>query len=200
MLSIYNTDIFPAYKTRYTYQPPYIYIRGNKFREQMPLITPEQKWRVLYRRAKGNYVIYSDSYNNLAGTEKKPIGIEINPEGKLATKEAWVHTHTPVQRAVQPLWDVPDPQLFEKTEDYVKEGSFKAELVYIGKKDDKITLYYSEPSIFQELQYDLSKGKIIKCKSLKIKIVKATPAEITFEVIDEGSLSWVPKKGLSRFR
>ena len=149
MLTVYNTDIFPAYKTKYTYQPPYIYIRGDKLCEQMPLLTPEQKWRVLYRRAKGNYVIYSDNYNKLAGTQKTPIGIEINPDGKLAHEEAWVHTHIPVRRAVQPLWDLPEPQLFEKTEDYVKKGSFKAELVYIGKKDDKITLYYSEPAIFQ---------------------------------------------------
>ena len=122
MLSIYNTDIFPAYKAKYTYQPPYIYIRGDKLCEQMPLITPEQKWRFLYRRAKGNYVIYSDNYNKLAGTEKTPLGIEITPAGKLADEEAWVHTHTPVQRAVQALWDVPKPQLFEKTEDYVKEA------------------------------------------------------------------------------
>ena len=117
MLSIYNTDIFPAYKARYTYQPPYIYIRGNKLCEQMPLITPEQIWRVMYRKAKGNYIIYSDNYNKLAGTEETPIGIEINPDGKLANEEAWVHTHTPVQMAVQPLWDLSEPQLFEKTED-----------------------------------------------------------------------------------
>jgi hypothetical protein len=200
MLSVYNTDIFPAYKAKYTYQPPYIYIRGDKLCEQMPLITPEQKWRILYRRAKGNYVIYSDNYNKLAGTEKTPIGIEITPDGKLANEEAWVHTHTPVQTAVQALWDVPKPQLFEKTEDYVKEGSFKAELIYIGKKDNKITLYYSEPATFQELQYDLSKGQIIKFKSLKIKIAKATKTDITFEVIDDGTLSWVPKRGLDRFR
>ena len=200
MLSIYNTDIFPAYKAKYTYQPPYIYIRGDKLCEQMPLITPEQKWRFLYRRAKGNYVIYSDNYNKLAGTEKTPLGIEITPAGKLADEEAWVHTHTPVQRAVQALWDVPKPQLFEKTEDYVKEGSFKAELIYIGKKGDKITLHYSEPATFQELQYDLSKEQIIKFKSLKIKIAKATQTDITFEVIDEGTLSWVPKSGLGRVR
>ena len=166
----------------------------------MPLITTKQTWHVLYRKAKGNYVIYSEDYNKLAGLQKTPIGIEITPEGKLAHDEAWVHTHTPVRIAVQPIWDVPDLQLFEKTEDYVTEGAFRAELVYIGKKDDKITLYYSEPATFQELQYDLSKGDTIKFKSLKIKIIKSTPTEITFEVIDEGNLSWIPNKGLGRMR
>ena len=197
MLTIYNTDIFSAYKAKYTYQPPYIYIRGNKLCEQMPLITPEQKWRILYRRSNGNYIIYSDSYNTLAGTEKNPIGIEIRPNGTLVYEEAWVHTNTPVEKAVQPFWDLPDPQLFERAEDYIKEGSFKADLVYISKMKNIITIYYAEETSSQELKYDLSNGMIIKFKSLKIKILDVTDTDITFKVIDDGTLSWVPKSGLS---
>ena len=200
MLSFYNTDIFPAYKAKYTYQPPYIYIRGDKLAEKMPLITPEQKWWALYRRSSGNYIIYSDSYNELLGTKNTPIGIEIRPNGQLVDEEGWVHANIPVQKAVQPLWDLPYPQLFEKDKDYVKEGSFKAELVYIGRKNDKIAFHYSEPATFQELHYDLSKGDIIKFKSLKIKIIEATQDHITFEVLNDGTLSWIPKRGISRLK
>jgi len=52
----------------------------------------------------------------------------------------------------------------------------------------------ARPAFFQDLKYDLSEGNDIKFKSLKIKVLEATNSKISFQVIDDGGLPWVPSK------
>ncbi len=80
-------------------------------------------------------------------------------------------------------------------------NSFKAELIYTGKMGNVVTISYREyvndmarPAFYQDLRYDLGEGNDITFKSLKINIIEATNSKISFQVLDDGGLPWVPAK------
>lgn len=197
MLMVYNAYAYPAYRPKYTYQPSPVaspWGRPPYNLREVPPLKPDQKWDACHQH-KRNYVIYLHKYYGL-------FGIEIKPNGELGNKKAWIHREG--SRAIQNPWILPNPpQLFEKDEDRLvpmHKGSFKAELIYTGKMNNIITICYREyidhmarPAFYQDLRYDLSEGDEISFKSLKIKVLEATNKQITFQVLDDGSLPWVPR-------
>gem|GEM_PF-2705806 len=103
------------------------------------------------------------------------------------------------------ILELPDPKLFEETAAgsfipvHSGRGSFKAELIYTGRVGEVITISYREyvddmarPAFYQELKYDLGRENEIIFKSLRVKVIEATNKNITFQVIDDGGLPWVP--------
>jgi len=191
MLTIYNAYIYPGYRPVYTYSPP----PWRSYEAKMPPITPDQKWRAIFKY-KENYIINSDGYS-------KNVGIEIKPNGELGNKKAWIDITLKSNILRSHIsWELPEPKLFE-SEDYIIEAhkdSFKAELLYNGKMNDIIIVSYREyinnmarPAFFQELKYDLKEGNDITFKSLKIKVLEATNSKISFQILDDGGLPWVQK-------
>lgn len=70
-----------------------------------------------------------------------------------------------------------------------RRGAFKQELIYSGKSGSTIRLSYREykddfarPAFYQDLSYDLSEGKIIGFKGMKIEVNEATNSLIKFTV------------------
>lgn len=197
MLTVHNAYVYPAYRPKYTYQPPHVVIfpsSGPGKRIEMPPLKPDQKWTV-FRQHKGHYFIYLRKYYGR-------FGIEIKPNGELGHKKAWIGRGG---RAIQSPWILPSPpQLFEKAEDSLVKmygDSFKAELIYTGKMNNIITIRYREyidsmarEAFYQDLRYDLSEGDEISFKSLEIKVLGATNNQITFQVLDDGGLPWVPRE------
>ena len=84
----------------------------------------------------------------------------------------------------------PKPNSFLKKVDRVYlKGSMKQELIYNGKSQNTIKLSYREfkddfvrPAFSQELTYDLSEGKIIGFRGMKIEVLEATNSGIKFIV------------------
>lgn len=69
-------------------------------------------------------------------------------------------------------------------------GSFKQELIYNGKSKDTIKLSYREykedwarPAFSQDLTYDLSEGKIIGFRGMRIEVLETTNSNIRFIVL-----------------
>lgn len=186
MIDIFNVYAYPAYKAKYNYQPFLI-----------PEIKSGQKWKATF--------FYNDDCVISCNSNNTKYGIRIKPNGELASKKPLVLLYSPVALVGgQSVWNLPEPQLFEQTEEGIIEAnanSFKAELIYTGKMGNIITVSYREfvdnmarPAFYQELNYDLSEGNDISFKSLKIKVLEATNSKISFQVIDDGGLPWVPVK------
>jgi hypothetical protein len=73
-------------------------------------------------------------------------------------------------------------------------GSIKWELVYAGKSNNNVKIYYREyvvqngawlakDAFTQELNYDLSEGNIIRYRDIQMKILSANNEKIVFKVI-----------------
>ena len=93
-----------------------------------------------------------------------------------------------------------DKKIFEKQFilDQDKSDQFMFELIYTGKSGQNINLLYREyvndmsrDSFRQTLTYNLDESKQISFKSLKIKVLKATNSEITFNINEDGDLEWL---------
>lgn len=190
MFSIYCLYEIPAFRPKYEFHPP------NAGTNKMPPLKPDQKWiaRLQYR---GNYLILSKEYSQWAT-------IEIKPNGELGNNKAWVNLQNyPLVRMVQNDWKLPEPQLFIQTKGHLieKKGSFKAELLYSGITGTTIIISYREyidkmarSAFYQELRYDLEQSDEITFRTLKMKIIKANNQNITFKVLDDGGLPWMPKQ------
>lgn len=73
--------------------------------------------------------------------------------------------------------------------------TFRRELIYSGRAGDVIKIVYREywdniarQPFTQELQYDLSKAKIIKFRDTSIEVLDATNENITYKVLSSPSL------------
>jgi len=78
----------------------------------------------------------------------------------------------------------------------VYPGGIRWELVYAGKSDDNIKIYYREfvstqsgwmakDAFTQELTYDLKESKIIRYKQLKMEILSANNEKIIYKVLSD---------------
>jgi len=187
MLSIYSLYEFPAYKPKYEFQPPDLGLY------KAPPLKPNQRWVLAYV-SKGNYIVESKEYSPW-------VGIEIKPNGEIASKHPWINLRpTPPLRVIQSAWKLPEPQLFIETVGHIEVGSFKAELLYNGISGSTILMSYREyvdrmdrPAFQQELRYDLNQSDEITFRSLRMKILKTTNKEIIFQVFDDGGLPWVSR-------
>lgn len=48
------------------------------------------------------------------------------------------------------------------------------------------------PAFSQEIHYDLAQDSVIAYKTIRIRVLSASNAEISFEVLDDGGLPWLP--------
>lgn len=73
-------------------------------------------------------------------------------------------------------------------------GSIKWELVYAGKSNNNVKIYYREyvvqngawlakDAFTQELNYDLSEGNIIRYKDIQMGVISANNEKIVYKVI-----------------
>ena len=99
---------------------------------------------------------------------------------------------------MQGAW--PSEPVFEPVDPAPAEGSFSAELVYSGKRGDVINMLYREytdgsvrPAFTQELSYDLSESDSIRFRSIEIAVEEANSSGITYRVLDDGGLDWLPR-------
>ena len=76
---------------------------------------------------------------------------------------------------------------------------FKVSLVYTGKSDSVVKVAYREyvndiarPSFYIDLEYDLDESRRISFRSLEMEVIEATNEVITFVIVDDGGLPWLP--------
>ena len=189
MITIFSGYVLPSYRITNSYQPP----RG------LPAITPEQEW-VAHNTVGENYVIT---------TKKHPYdlyyGIEIKPDGKLASEKPWVQldNHT---RPMQDPWKPVNPQVFVPLKGYtLHEGYFKAEFIYRGVRGNAAYISYREysnykgkPAYSAELEHDINRSDPIVFRSLNIQVLEANNESIRFKILEDGGLPWVPRKDVSQ--
>ncbi len=188
MISILSTYHLPSYRIKTAYRPI-----------KLPAITRDQEW-VVYHTLGDNYILTTKKY-----PYNEIFGIEIRPNGELASETPWVEIHNH-RRPVQDEWHTFDPQVFEPLEGYVlHDGFFRGDLSYNGMTEGVICIAYEEyvnyrarPSFREELSYDLNKSDIIVFRSIKIRVLKADNEVIEFQVIDDGSLPWVSMEKSSK--
>ena len=74
-----------------------------------------------------------------------------------------------------------------------------AEVVYSGRDGDTARMLYREyaggvarPAFTQELSYDLSESSVVRFRSVEIEVKDATGSAVTYTVLDDGGLDWLP--------
>ena len=186
ILRVENLYLRPSFTPAFEYQPPYAGINA------MPKLIPGQKWIAFYTTyeyGKKGFVIQCSEYS-------KSIGIHISPDGTVGS--GWINPPATIVIQAENKW-TKEP-LFVKTESVTEEGSFAAELIYSGLSQDTIRISYREfsgdlarPAFYQELIYDLSESKRITFRSIVLEIIEATNSSLTFKVIADNGLPWMPK-------
>lgn len=192
MISINRSNLLPAYKADFFFQPPKL--EGS----QLPPITIHQEWVAHYQEG-DFYVINSQEYNPL-------LGVAINKDGVVQQSPfvnllaVFLIADLSPPKFWQSDWQLPNRKLFSPSGYAYAKGTFRCELVYVGKINDYIELQYNEyndsdkqPSYSQRMKYNVSVGKQIEFKTFKFKIITVTETNISFEVIDDGGLPWIPK-------
>ncbi len=191
LVRITNRYRTPAYTPAFEYDPPNAGI-FNK-----PKLIPGQVWWVVaITLPDSGYILRNLSYSHRHG-------IHILPKGVVGKGWAVISGIAPdrvlmdVTFPFQSAWT--KETLFVRTDDAAKVGSFQCELTYSGVSGSSIRILYREyidnmarPAFSQELTYDLKQSPIITYKSVKIEVLKADNSSLTYRVIDDGGLAWVP--------
>ncbi len=184
MLSKTDGISAPGYIAIADYQPP-----SQGFGTlQFDRIVTGSAWAVVGKMQNGDVVCRSDSYQRPrvdSGPVHWDFCLVVNKDD-----EAYGYTAGCSTTSVYPQTWNPKPNRFLKKEDRVYlKGSFKQELIYNGKSQNTIKLSYREfkddfarPAFTQELSYDLSEGKIIGFRGMKIEVLEATNSVIKFIV------------------
>ena len=73
-------------------------------------------------------------------------------------------------------------------------------MIYSGMTGSTIRTVYREfadnfirAAFSQEIHYDLAQDSVIAYKTIRIRVLSASNAEISFEVLDDGGLPWLPE-------
>ena len=89
--------------------------------------------------------------------------------------------------------------LFQRGEDEIHRGAFTAELIYLGISGDTLRIEYKEfinnmarPAFSQDLTFDLARSREIRFKDITMEIIEATNTMLTFKVISDEGLAWIP--------
>lgn len=183
MLSKTDGISAPGYIATSNFQPPSQNLGMLQF---APIVTGTV-WAVIGKLQNGGSVCRSDSYQK-PSVQGEPVlwdfCLVVNN-----VDEAYGYSGCSTGSVYLQTWN-PKPNRFLKKVDRVYlKGSFKQELIYNGKSQNTIKLSYREfkddfarPAFSQELTYDLSEGKIIGFREMKIEILEATNSGIKFIV------------------
>jgi hypothetical protein len=183
MITIFSGYVLPSYRITSVYHPP-----------KFSAITPDQEW-VAHHTLGENYIITTKRF-----PYERYYGIEIKPNGKLASEKPWVRIDEH-RRPIQKYWKPADAQVFIPLKGYaLHEGYFKAELIYQGLKGNAAHISYREysdykgrPAYSVELHHDANTSDPIVFKSLKILVLEANNERIKFKILEDGGLPWVPR-------
>ena len=76
---------------------------------------------------------------------------------------------------------------------------FRVALTYTGRSDSVVKVSYREyagdlarPAYSLELEYDMDESRFMNFRSLEMEVIEATNTSITFVVVDDGGLPWLP--------
>lgn len=126
------------------------------------------------------------------------IGISINADGTI--DQGW-ETRAVLGPIFKRRHRWTENKLFVETDSVVAKGTFAAELLYSGFSHGTVRLTYRElkddmarPAFYQELTYDLEESKTIVFRSIKIEVIEATNSYLSFKVLDDGNLPWMPRQ------
>jgi len=80
-----------------------------------------------------------------------------------------------------------------------KDYHFRVTLTYTGKSGSVVKVSYREyagdlarPAYSLDLEYDLDESSSMNFRSLKMEVIEATNESITFVIVDDGGLPWLP--------
>lgn len=193
MISINRSILLPAYKADFFFQPPKL--EGS----QLPPVTIHQEWVARYQEG-DFYVINSQEFNPLLGVTISKEGV-VQPSPSVNLLAVFLRSDLSPPKFWQSDWQLPNRKLFSRAGYAPAKGTFRCELVYAGKISDYIELQYNEyndsdkqPSFTQRLKYNVVTNKRIEFRSFKLRVEEATENNISFEVVDDGGLPWVPKR------
>lgn len=150
---------------------------------------PSQKWHARYQTSLGGLVIVNPEYSESLGVHiRKPV------DKDWGVGKGWIDLNT-----LTPLPDQYWGNIF-RGRLLFKRIFFRVELIYSGVSQNTIHLTYREfidelarPAFFQSLVYDLDQSKQINFKGISLEIFEATNSVLTFKVVEEGELRWVPQ-------
>ena len=80
-----------------------------------------------------------------------------------------------------------------------QDYTFRITLTYTGKSGSVVKVSYREyagdlarPAYSLELEYDLDESPSMNFRSLKMEVIEASNESITFVIVDDGGLPWLP--------
>jgi hypothetical protein len=165
----------------------------------MPLIEPQQEWVAFYSHG-DSYVISSAGYGKTIGIEIQKDGQVINTKPTISLAPHIINNSNESIRLLQYSWKLPDSKLFLPAGYYIKDGSYKIDLIYGGKLNNIIEIIsreyiddFTRTARQQSFKYDLTNGDIISYRTIKIQVIEAMDSKITFKVVEDGGLPWVLK-------
>jgi hypothetical protein len=170
----------PGYIATSSYQPP----SQNIGILQFSPIVMGSVWPVIGKLKNGDSICRNNSNKVPRINSQSEYCLAVNN-----ADEAYGYTLCKTKSVYPITWN-PKPNTFLKKVDrvYLKD-SFKQELIYNGKSQNTIKLSYREfkddfarPAFSQGLTYDLSEGKTIEFRGMKIEILEATNSGIKFIV------------------
>jgi hypothetical protein len=153
----------------------------------VPMIKKGSEWTVIGILEDGTSICQNDSFPHPVAGD----GTRVIWEYCLAVDKnniPYGYTACLSDKASVHAWPQPN-NFLKRVEKTYRRGAFKQELIYNGKSGNTIRLSYREykddfarPAFFQDLSYDLSEGKTIGFKGMKIEVNEATNSLIKFIV------------------
>ena len=180
MVSRINGFSARGYIATSNYQPPSL----DGGRLQFSPIATDSVWAVIGKLENGDSICRNESSQVPKVNSQWEYCLVVND-----ADEAYGYTPCSRESVYPKSWDAKPHGFLKKVDRVYLKGSFKQELIYNGKSQNTIKLTYREfkddfarPAISQELTYDLSEGKIIEYRAMKVEILEATNSGIRFIV------------------
>jgi len=185
IVKIKNLYLQPTYTPIKICQPPGAGVGGIR---SFNKLVPGQKWKAIFTTSDG-IILQSQDF-------PKDIAIHIYPDGRV--NRGWIGANN-AGVILQGNWT--KEKLFKKIEGFSVPGSFAVELIYAGLSGTTIRITYREyadglarPAFYQELIYDLANSKIFTFRSIVFEVLEATNSCMTYKIIKDGDLPWMPKE------
>ncbi len=191
-----GNPMITAFRAKGGMMPVYIPVDENATAWRNQKLTVAQRWHIRYLyhdRGQGDFIILSREYFDGA------VGIVVFKDGKVPAFPVR-RIDTKGSTVGYPILNTVNSKIFEpEYEPRHKKGSFKFELSYSGKTNNNILIQYVEyidyderPEFIQSISYNLDEGSVIQFKSLRIEVLSASNMDITFRVLADAELYWLP--------